>query len=454
MALFDKVFGKLIEQKASERLKEMAVYSTDEADEDAYNWRRLTTSERDLPTATQMRMIKIAHYLWVANPAARAIIETILDFCLGGGIQVTARSSEVQEVLDEFWAENHLDTRLEAKVRDLCLFGELLIPVRVNKGSGQVRLGNISPERIKAVTLDYFDEETPVEVTLSTSALGEEKKIKVIQNDEDASSSTYNHRVGDTFYFTVNRCGSMTRGMSDLLHVADWLDAQDKFLFTMLENWALQASFVWDVTLENAQPPDIETFLKANRKVTPGSVRAHNETVKWSAVSPDLDMADASSAFRLLKSMVLWGTQIPETWTGVGEFANRSSAENLGDPAIKRLSRRQKYVIAIIKEILDFVVDQAILAKRIKPPTNIEKRQEYLSYKILVPEMNAKDTSRIAAAFAQIITGLREARNEGWITDITATQTIANLITGFGVSIDAEKEAQEAGENKSEAANV
>ena len=54
---------------------------------------------------------------------------------------------------------------------------------------------------------------------------------------------------GECFYYRVNNLAAGTRGRSDLLAQADWLDAYDQFLFGELDRAKFMRSFFFDVTL-------------------------------------------------------------------------------------------------------------------------------------------------------------------------------------------------------------
>ena len=87
-------------------------------------------------------------------------------------------------------------------------------------------------------------------------------------------------------------------------------------------------AFFWDVTLENADDGAIKSFLKNNPPPTSGSVRAHNQSVKWEAVSPDLKTTDAANGARLLRNHILGGQTVPEHWYGGGGDEQGRSQRN------------------------------------------------------------------------------------------------------------------------------
>lgn len=66
-------------------------------DPDEQNWRKLTgDAQRDLPTLTQSRMQRIAHYLWESNVLANRLIELPVAFLLAEGVRLVVDDEELQ----------------------------------------------------------------------------------------------------------------------------------------------------------------------------------------------------------------------------------------------------------------------------------------------------------------------------------------------------------------------
>src|SRR4030067_457394 len=244
-------FGEMIEAKVAERLK---AASAGDLDTEDIGWRKLTgDANRNLSPLKQERMIEIAFFLWENNPFANWIIEIIKDFILAEGLPYEAKHPDVKKTLDDFWYDplNKMDLYLEKYVRELFLYGELCLPVYVAEQTGKARLGYIDPAQIKEVVTDPENVKMVIGIILKDSANNAGKKLKTIIPDdaetiisEDARTLRNSYNDGDCHFFAINNVTNSPRGRSELLSVADWLDAYEQFLFDYADKWTLHHSVV------------------------------------------------------------------------------------------------------------------------------------------------------------------------------------------------------------------
>ncbi len=440
-----------VQTKVSERVQEMAYEITGDPDADSTLYRRLTAAERDLSPVVHDRMLDIAYYLWLTNPAAKDVIEKYVDFVVGEGITITADNPDVQSVIDAFMEDNNREDGFEGDVRDLGLYGELIFPVAVNEADGFVDLGYIDPKEVKSVNYSKDNRLKAESITLKGTPAREERTLKVIDKDRDPESPTLGMLVGEVFYFSINRPRNVSRGVSDLLCIADWLDAYDQFLFNFVEGSGFKNAWIYDVTLEGMNDKEIQDYARKQKPPKPGTIKYHNEKVKWETCSPELKAKDNTDAARLIRSMVHWGSGIPEHWAGFGDFANRATAGEMAEPPIKRLTRRQNYIKTIIRKVIRFVIDQAAIAQKIKGvPADAAERRDLLSFKVNMPEMSAKDTGKIAQALSAATQSLVLAVQQGWLRDSTATRVYATMASQLGADIDSDEEIAELEKQKEE----
>ena len=134
------------------------------------NWRPLFAGrmKEDLSPLTQEKMLKMARYLYFTNPLAHSIVDLKTAFVIGGGLHFEASDKKVQDVLKKFWEDpvSAWEIRLPRRVRDLCIDGELYLPVKVNQATGFTRVGFINPLDISKVNVDPNNVETLRTVTL------------------------------------------------------------------------------------------------------------------------------------------------------------------------------------------------------------------------------------------------------------------------------------------------
>lgn len=424
-------------------------------------FRRLSTqggaATRDLAPLAQDRMLAIAAWLWESNPLAQWLVEVVVDFVWGEGGTLEAPDARVAAVLERFWEDpvNRLELRMDDWVRELGLQGELCLPVAVNERDGHVRLGYVDPLEIDEVLTDPDNALVPVSVALKRVPGQPRRVLKVIREDSWRASQTYGLLMpaargerdlltaevyaGSCFLFQVNKLSGARRGRSDLLSLIDWLDGYDALLFDQLDRGQLLDSFIWDVTLEGQTEEEIQAWLARNRSVRRGQIRAHNERVKWEAVAPDVRAQDKDTLLRLLRGHMLGARSIPEHYYGLGGDVNLATAKEMGLPTVKRMTRRQKAVRFLMRDLGRFAVHQAIVAGAL--PADVDQAVE-----VQLPEISVRDTTAITQALTSLTVALSQAETQGWIRKETAGRLFALLAGQLGMELDPAEETAQPGE--------
>lgn len=459
MNLFDRIISgfrpagsapaqAVVEVAAQERFVEAAGTTVD-ADDDS--WRRLTgDGNRDLSPVTQDRMQRMAHFLWETNLLANRLIELPVAYLLSQGVAWRIDDEKAQKVLDRHWRDglNSWDMKLPKRVRELSIFGEQCYPVFRNEATGFVRLGYLDPSLIETVVTDPENREQPIGIVTKRNGRGVARRYRVIVNVPESAFAERTQEIrtsftdGDCFYFRINDLASATRGRSDLLAQADWLDAYDQFLFGELDRAALTRAFVWDVTLTGATPDEVTERARKITAPRSGSVRVHNEGEAWEPKAPEMGSYDASVGARLFRNHVLGGATFPEHWYGGAENVNRSTGESMSEPTEKMLDMRQSVIGYILRSIGHYVVRSASLALD-KEPTE-EEATILDSLRVEWPELTAKDTTKYAQAMQQLVTACAQAIAEHLLTRETALRIIAAMAARLGVQIDVEDELEAA----------
>jgi len=411
-----------------------------ERHKDDIYWRPLTARvvDRDLLPVKHERMLEIAWYLYDRNPIAHRIIEMTKDFVIGEGLTYEAEDKRVKEVLDEFWNDpvNLWDLKQEQKIKELGIYGEQFYPVFVNPENGHVRMGYLDPSLVWKVVPNPDNVEEIVEIkTRGAEGLGvESRTYKTINIDNDPKSETYGLWIGECFNFAINKVSNALRGRSDLLALADWIDAYERFLFNRGERAHLLNSFLWDIELQGLNNEQIDEWIRNQKIPKPGSMRAHNEKVKWQAATPKLESADASNEARLFRNHILGGAGLPPHWFAGGEGITRATALEMGTPAFKMLKSRQKYFKYMVSHIFRFVIDQKVIHGVL--PKDVNKK-----FTINLPRLVGKDVAEMATALVSVTTSLQVATEQEWISDDTASKVYAFLLSQLGAEVSpAEKE--------------
>lgn len=406
--------------------KQRVIEATGNEKEDI-GWRRLTQSERDLPTTKQDRMIDVAHFLYQKNPMAKRIIRIMVDYILGGGVQFHAEEKDVQSVIDRHWNDpiNCWDLKQDERITGLHLTGEMVMKTTVSEQTGLVRVASVDPKQIDQIFCSTQNTEQLEYITFKN----DEKKYKIIGYDYNTGGIS-----GEVFYFAINKVSGQVRGISDLFAEADWLDMHDKTMWTIAERVPLLYAFVYDISISGANDESLRAKYSniIRNPPKPGSFNLHNEKETWQALTPDLKGRDVRDIMRPIKGQSLMASGFPLHWFLETEDQNTNTAQQVSEPVFRGIKNAQKYVKYIFKSIIDFQLLMAQSAGYLK--------SNNLNYEIKLQEPSQKDTSKTSAVIEQTSRALEQATINGWISKETARMVFTNLLNEFGFEIDPGRE--------------
>jgi hypothetical protein len=419
-------------------------------------------TKRDLSPTTNDQVRERVWELYEINPVGKRVPELIRDYVLGEGVTIETADDAppaLAPILDGFWhyPRNNLDLFIHERILGLNLFGEAVWTVATNPTSGAVELGYVDPGSVAAILTDRHNPLLVTDVVLAGAA-GEQPRLKAVAVDLDPFSATYGRLVGardgetytdggaekpylgSAFVFRINTVPGATRGRSDLLCLADWIDALDQILFNEVDRQLLIKSFVWDVTLTGMTEGQIQEWLAKNPSPKPGSVRAHNEKIAWDVVAPSLNTADTSASVDLMRDAIAAGAGIPKTWLSGTDDVNRATAQELGEPAFKRLTLRQKIVRAMLTDVLAYVADQAEMAGKLpkRPPEPATGIPAPWPFTVTLPELRGKDMKVSADTLASAATALAALTTAGLSDMASAQRAVVVLYGQMGVEVDLE----------------
>ena len=402
-------------------------------DKENIGWTPLTSPTRSLPAYSQDRMFNVASYLYRSNPVALRIIELNAAFVVGDGVFIKAKDPDVDAVIQKFWYNRRNKWRrlLSERVKTLSLYGEAVYPAYVNPVDGSVILGAVFPgiiERVLPNPRNTFEAESIITkqgqgFTIQNGQLIEVpvplQQLQVIKQDVNVGSESFGLDAGDTFYFAINKPLDTLRGISDLYSIADWLDIYDAFLFNRAERQKGMSAYLWDVTLEGASPEEIDKYLTnqllQESKSRTGRIIAHNEKVKRQAIAPDLKADDAASDARSFMAMIWSGTGFSSQAFGDPGNTGRQNASDMNEWVYKTLSARQLVWRNNILDILDFVIDQAILHNELK------SRSVNRFIEIFMPKISMRDLQRLTQALRNFGSFVAQAVSANNILDLKDT---------------------------------
>src|SRR5581483_5134302 len=333
------------------------------------------------------------------------------------------------------------DLKLPKKVLELGLFGEQCYPIFTSEFAGNSRLGYVDPANIKEVVCDPENAEILVGVALKTKGNKKGKRYAIALDGDPADllspegqqlRATFGD--GECFFFTINSVSNATRGRSDLLNVADWLDAYEEFLFDRLDARAAASTFVWDYKFTGLTEEQIRDKMKNLPPPKRGSEFGHNENVERDAIAPDLKADDASKDGTMFKNHILGSKGLPPTWFAEGGDVNRASAQEMEPRIIKMLTARQKVVIYMLTVICKYQLRRKIEAAELPKLVTVKGEQVPAeeAFSIKAPDISVKDLVKMGSVLQQVSTSLLIAEQQGWVSKYNAARFFTDIATTFG----------------------
>ncbi len=417
---------------------------------------------RNLPEQTQEEMLKRAHAVYQGNPLGNRGIDITAEYVIGDGIQFTALSDGVQQVLNEHWDDptNNWSLNQMQRTIELGLSGEECIPVSVNPENGHTTLGYIDPVLIDQIVMDPKNAMKAHAVLIKRSPVSEVRRAyKIIEvpnvskdspvfgklvglaDDEKQKEewgvefaigdrsllkfpgatglqTTLVEWVGSCFFFKVNSPLGATRGWSDLLAGLDWIDQHDQLLFSLTEKATNAGKYVVDVLLKGMNEEQQRKWLAKRRSsFMPGEWVTHNEDVEYSFPAPDLKLEDQTILTSTLKNHVLASYGHPPLWYAEAGNA-RASAPEMTEPSFKHLRARQRIIAYMISQVFKFAINQAELHDtlvkdgRVGIGTQVDLQSK--SFYLRMVDVSAKDQRMLSIAVRNISSALKQAVEFGF----------------------------------------
>ncbi len=256
---------------------------------------------------------------------------------------------------------------------------------------------------------------------------------------------------GECFYVRINKISTGVRGRPELLPMIDWLDRFDQVFFDGAEHVALLNMFSWDLTIqggsEKATEPELNLRQQAQKvsKMKPGSVYAHNEKASMEAKNPTLNTADLETMVRQLRVFIAGGARVPEHFIAEGGYTNRATADAMGDPTFKMLTKKQAIVRQMLTRLCRYQVDVAIALGLLPEEVQVmdESGQETgktaparKAFRVEMPDINVSDTSLAARTLALVAQAVMPLVAAQLLPKKPALQLVAAVASILGVEID------------------
>lgn len=428
----------------------MAATGTDPVVREAEDLRALQTemngftqlggSIRDLPAYDQTKMQNVAIRLYRNDHMAKRMLDIIVDFVLGDGLNITAIHDDeatrdaLQEIFDEFWGDpiNDMKRYNPQRLNEMNIWGEMIMPVRVFEETGLTRLGWIDVSMVEGIIPDPVTQRPGwVVVTDDAVKWTGKKKLEVVRYSQDAGEM-----VGEVVYNAINTTAAGRRGISEFYPAADWFDVLDETMKAAADKAKLMNYTMWDVTMVGATQAEIDAYIKTLAAPRPNTIRVHNDGVIWKELAPSIGAYEASRHLKDLRSFITGGYGYPLHWFGDGGDANLATASAMAEPTRKALRRKTKEFTYALNDLIRFVLTQKSKVGLL--PVGVDPLDDV--FRIDVPDIGGADVAKVGSAMQAITASVTMALDNDLIAIDTARSLFSAVATLTGVDIDPDAE--------------
>ncbi|MFB0547222.1 MAG: hypothetical protein ACETWB_09950 [Anaerolineae bacterium] len=350
---------------------------------------------------------------WRTNPLARRIVGLTTDYVVGDGISITSDIEDVNDFIKRFWhhRKNHMPLRLFRMCDELTRAGELFIVLSTNPADGMTYIRFIPASRINQIETDPND-------------LGRELRYHELTpgSIEGRWWTAYNDGLIDrpgpkepaVLHYAINRPVGATRGEGDLTPILPWLRRYKEWLEDRVRVNRFKNAFLWQVTLKNAKPGDIQRKQNQYKHPpSPGSILVTDENETWQPVQPNIQAEAAEADGKALRLMVAAGAGIPLHFLSEGESATKATAAEMADPTFRHYYHRQLFFVDMLKDLVKAVYQRAVFLGK-------AKSYDDLGLSHAVTDLTTADNKKLADAAKTIVEALATMKENNWIDDETA----------------------------------
>lgn len=392
-------------------------------------------TRRDLTGMKQERMRDISRHLWRSNPVAKRGIQNLRSFVTSEGFAVRATAADeskrkrVQRYLDMWWRENRWELMLKKRIETLSVDGELFFWIAPPDSRGMRKLCYILPEHVKSVQRDGLDAERLDKVILSPPLEFEYQGKK--HRKAELSIADEDHPDGECLILQINSLSGQTRGLSDLLVVADHLDGLDTLLNTEIERVQFQRSYAWFVEIDSEDESKVIAARDNIRKLGPpgpGSVHVHAKSEQWDPKSPRLHLEDSVAFIKMVLVLCFGGLYMPEHYFASGGDVNKATSQQMDTPIFTLTRDRKKDTKAFLR-----LGAEIALRAFAQAGVFVGFSEEDFKFEVVSRDPDRSAYDLIGEMLLSLGESLRLGVEQGYLSDVEAAQAFRIAASGLGL---------------------
>lgn len=385
-----------------------------------------------------LRMIAASFYAYNHDPAARAVVSTMIDFTLGRGFQLQTDNPAAQMMWNAFVEANDFHRQMDYCAAETSIYGENMwwwLPDHQARISFNPVVGEKVPKavipRIRLIDPSNIAEiitvpEDMIKGVLYYVWLAPTQYQMYTRDNQPSTKFIYTQIPADQIlHEKINSVSNEKRGRSDYFPALGYMKRlRDGVNYGLV---AQQKSAAWciDTTIDGDES-DFNAYMESQRSLgnvpTAGSEFVHTAAVQRQYLSNSaLGKGGDSPVFQWCLSMIAMSSGIPISYLGThlsSSGASRASALVSTEPVVKRFERRQLVYERIIRRIFDGLMQRFNLTAECE---------------IIFPELITQDRSAK-------LKDLMLAQNNGWISKKRAAEIAAKELDAKNFDYNVEME--------------
>lgn len=346
-----------------------------------------------------MQIARNCRVMAIASPLIKRAVNLRIAYIWGGGVTVTCRDSEVNEVVQQFWDDDSTQAALtssqaqEELERALETDGNVFIALFTSPLFGRVQPRSTPFEEIQDVICNPDDRDEPwfyireyetavIEPGYAagvTRTRWERRRVLhpalgyYPQSRPQAINGVPINWAAPILHISVNRLDGAKFGIGDAYAALNWARAYEGFLTDWAKLVKALSRFAWRVTAPRrsaAQRAAARIDQHRGSVEATGGQNGVGETAAMTGATleaiPKTGATIDAESGKPLAGLVASAMGIPITMllSDPGISGARATAETLDDPMAREIGMRRSLWSAAYKRILGYVIDQSVMAPK------------------------------------------------------------------------------------------
>ena len=340
------------------------------------------------------------------DPLAKRIIEITTDYVVGTGWLPYNENGRISKLINQFWnnTQNDINTQLPIWADELWRTGDLFLIVTKVINQDFVRIVPSSfVKEINTAENDVLDE-------ISFTLYDDRQIVSYKKKDRSAANSYY------MLHASLNKRPGENFGHGDLECVLYWLKMYRNFLEdrVRINHYKQVFTYILKKDFNNQAEKDnyVRTFA-LNLPKKAGGILALDASDSFDIAAAKLESNNAEIDALMIKKLIAAGVGLPLHFLADPESSTRTTANEAGEPTLKRFRSRQNILKNLMILLLKNVIEDSDLVLK---TADVERFAQHFKTNMIVPDISSRDNLQLANS-AKIIFDLTDPmRVDGLIT--------------------------------------